>query len=109
MDKISGRGVSPRTLFVIRSQEVSGAIGCSATRVTVDPAAGIVVEIGIAWIGAETRIVVGGTTAVTVVTVLTEAVAATTEADDRMVVGVAAAVVIARSVLSPFSFHSRKS
>ena len=70
-----------------------------------DPAAGI--EVGIAWIGAKTRIVVGGMIAVTVATDQIVEVAATTAEDDRTAVGVAAAGAITR--LSSFSFHSLKS
>jgi hypothetical protein len=74
----------------------------------VDPAAGIGVETG--WIGAETRIVVGGMSAVIVVTVLIVAVAVTTAEGDRTVVGVAATVgAITNSIRSSFLFHSLKS
>ena len=69
------------------------------------PVAGI--GVAIAWIGAETRIAVGGMIAVTVATDQIVAVAATTEGDDRTAVGVAAAGAITR--LSSFSFHPLKS
>jgi hypothetical protein len=105
-DKIFERGASPRNPFAIRSPEGSGAIGCSATKIAVDPVAGIGVETG--WIGAETRIAAGGTIVVTVATVLIVEVAATTEEDDRTVVaGVAAGAT--NLILSSFSFHSLKS
>ena len=64
------------------------------------PVAGIVVGIG--WIVAETRIVVGGMIAVSEVTILTAV-------GDRTSVGVATAGAITNSILSSFSFHSLKS
>ena len=67
------------------------------------PAAGI--GAGIAWIGAETRIAVGGMIAVTAATVQIVAVAVTTEGDDRTAVAAAGAI----TRLSSFSFHSLKS
>ena len=69
------------------------------------PVAGI--GVGIAWIGAETRIAAGGTIAVIVV--VAAAVAVTTAAGDRTVVGVAAAGAITESIRSSFPFHILKS
>ena len=88
MDKISERDASPRNPFAIRYPKGNGAIGCSAARITVDPAAGIGVEVG--WIGAKTRIAGVGMIAVTVLTVV--AVVNATTAVDEMIVGAVATV-----------------
>jgi hypothetical protein len=75
----------------------------------VGPVAGI--EAGIGWIGAETRIVVGGMIAVTVLTVVVAVVDAMIEVGDLTVVVEVAATVgaITKSILSSFPFHSFKS